>query len=63
MKAYLLITGTLFGLVGAAHLLRLFLEPHWSDGWFIVTNVALIAVCGALAVRAAVLLRRLRGTA
>jgi hypothetical protein len=36
MKAYLLVTATIFGLVGIAHLVRLFLEGHpRSDSWLL----------------------------
>jgi hypothetical protein len=62
MKAYLIVTGTLFGLVGIAHLLPLFLEGHpLSDPWFLGHNLALFLVGGALAVWAARLLVSLRG--
>lgn len=61
MKAYLVLTGTLFGLVGAAHLLRLFVEGRpLSDPWFPGVNVALFIVGGGLAVWAMRLLMRLR---
>jgi hypothetical protein len=62
MKAYLIVTGTIFGLVGIAHLLRLFLEGHpLSDPWFLGHNLALFLVGCALAVWAARLLVSLRG--
>lgn len=62
MKAYLLVTGVIFGLVGIAHLLRLFLEGHpGPDSWFVAHNVALFLVCGGLAVWAARLIMGLRG--
>jgi high-affinity Fe2+/Pb2+ permease len=62
MKAYLVVTGTIFGLVAIAHLLRLFFEGHpVSDLSFLWTNVALFLVCGGLAVWALKLLRRQRG--
>jgi hypothetical protein len=61
MKAYLVVTGALFGLVGVAHLLRLFVEGHpLSDPWFLGVNLALFAVGGGLAVWAVRLLIRLR---
>ena len=61
MKAYLLVTGTIFALVGIAHLLRLFVEGHpLSDPWFLVHNVALFLVGGGLAVWAARLLVSVR---
>jgi len=51
MKAYLVVTGTIFGLVGIAHLLPLFVEGHpLSDPWFLGHNLALFLVGGALAV-------------
>jgi hypothetical protein len=59
MKAYLITTGALFGLVGVAHLVRLFVErPPSPDGWFVAGNLALFAVGGGIAVWA---LRLLRG--
>ena len=62
MKAYLVVSGALFGLVGIAHLLRLFVEGHpLSDPWFLGGNVALFIVGGGLAVWALWLLRRQRG--
>ena len=62
MKAYLAVTGAIFGLVGVAHLLRLFLEGQaLSDPWFLGTNVALFVVCGGLAIWAIRLWMRLRG--
>lgn len=61
MKAYLVVTGTLFGLVGVAHLLRLFVEGQpLSDPWFLGVNVALFIVGAGLAVWAMRLLMRLR---
>lgn len=66
MKAYLLFTGSLFGLVGVAHLLRLFLEPGHtlsSDPWFFGGNIALFALGGGVAAWALRLLRELRAPA
>ena len=61
MKAYLLVTGAIFGLVGIAHLLRLFVEGHpLSDPWFVGGNVALFVIGGGLAVWALRLFMRLR---
>ena len=61
MKAYLVVTGTLFGLVGIAHVLRLFLEGHpLSDTWFLGSNLALFIVGGGIAGCAARLLVGLR---
>jgi hypothetical protein len=62
MKAYLVVTGTIFALVGIAHLLRLFVERHpLSDPWFLVHNLGLFLVCEALAIWAARLVVSLRG--
>ena len=62
MKSYLVVTGTIFGLIGVAHLLRLFVEGHpLSDSGFLMTNLALFIVGGALAVWAGRLLVSLRG--
>ena len=66
MKAYLLVTGSLFGLVGVAHLLRLVIEPGHtlsSDPWFFGGNVALFVLGGGVAAWAVRLLRRLRAPA
>ena len=61
MKAYLIVSGAIFGLVGVAHLLRLFVEEHpLSDPWFIGHNVALFIVGAGLAAWAIRLLMRLR---
>jgi hypothetical protein len=61
MKAYLVVSGTLFGLVGFAHLLRLFVErDRLSDPWFFAHNLALFIVGAGLAVWALQLLRRQR---
>jgi hypothetical protein len=61
MKAYLITTGALFGLVGFAHLLRLFFEgTSLSDPWFVGTNLVLIVVGVGTAVWAARLLAGLR---
>jgi hypothetical protein len=62
MKAYLVVTGALFGVVGIAHLLRLFVEGHpLSDPGFLGANLALFIVGGGVAVWALWLLRRLGG--
>lgn len=64
MKAYLILTGTIFGLVGIAHLLRLFFEGHpLSDPWFLGSNLALFIIGGGIAVWAAGLLAGLRSSA
>ena len=61
MKAYLVASGLIFGLVGIAHLLRLFVEGHpLSDPWFLGHNMALFLVGGGFAVWALQLLRRRR---
>ena len=61
MKAYLVLTGTLFGVIGIAHLLRLFIEEHsLADAWFVGSNLALFVVGGGVAVWAARLLLGLR---
>jgi len=61
MKAYLIITGSIFGLIGIAHLLRLFIEGHpLTDPWFLGSNLALFVVGGGFAVWAARLLVGLR---
>lgn len=57
MKAYLITTGAIFGLVGIAHLARLFFEGHsLSDTGFVVGNLALFLVGGGIAVWAGRLL-------
>jgi hypothetical protein len=62
MKAYLIVTGTIFGLGGIAHLLPLVLGGHdLSDPWFLGHNLILFLVGGALAVWAARLVASLRG--
>ena len=61
MKAYLMVSGALFGAVGIAHLLRLFIEhDQVADPSFLLHNLALFGVGGALAVWALQLLRRQR---
>ena len=61
MKAYLVVSGALFGLVGIAHLIRLFVEGHpLSDLWFVGVNLALFIVGGGVAAWAMLLYRRLR---
>lgn len=62
MKAYLLTTGALFGLLAVTHLLRLVSEPGHTlaaEPWFVGINGAMIAVGGALAIWAWRLLRAL----
>ena len=61
MKAYLVITGAIFGLIGIAHLLRLFFEGHpLTDPWFLASNLALFVVGSGIAVWAARLLTSIR---
>ena len=61
MKAYLIVTGAIFGLIGIAHLLRLFVEGHpLSDTGFLAGNLALFLVGGGIAGWAAGLLAALR---
>jgi hypothetical protein len=46
MRSYLITTGALFGLIGLAHLVRLFSgERPLSDPWFLGTNL-LVSVIG-----------------
>jgi len=58
MKAYVLTTGTLFGLIAAAHVLRMILEnPRLAtDPWYL----ALTLLAGALCLWAVRLLWRSR---
>jgi hypothetical protein len=61
MKAYLIVTAAIFGLVGIAHLFRLLFEGHpLSDPEYLGENVALFLVCGGLAIWALLLLKRRR---
>ena len=61
MKAYLIVTGAIFGLVGIAHLLRVFVErDSLSDPWFLAANLTLFIVGGGVAVWAMRLLKRSR---
>jgi hypothetical protein len=62
VKSYLIVTGSIFGLIGVAHLLRLFIEGRpLSDSWFLASNLALFMVGGGFAVWAGRLLVSLRG--
>jgi len=62
MQAYIAVSGSIFGLIGVAHLLRLFIEDHpWSDPSFLGVNLALFFVCGGLAAWAGWLLASPRG--
>jgi hypothetical protein len=64
MKAYLFVTGSIFALLGVAHLLRLFLERGHTisaDPWFFGGNLALFVLGGGIALWAVSLIGRLRG--
>ena len=53
MKAYIVTTGTLFGLIVVAHVLRIVAEPHLAaDPWYILLTAA-AAGMGVWAWRAA----------
>ncbi len=47
MKAYILTTGMLFGVLTFAHILRMITEdPHWAaDPWYILITVVATALC------------------
>ena len=46
MKAYVAVTGVLFGLLALVHVWRGFVEEHLAaDPWFIVTTVLSAALC------------------
>jgi len=47
MKAYIITTGAVFGLVTAAHLLRIVMEnPHLAaDPFFILITILSVALC------------------
>ena len=46
MKTYLVATGTIFGLITVAHLLRMVEEkPMASEPWYILITVAAAALC------------------
>ena len=46
MKAYLLTTGAMFGLIAFAHLLRIIDEPHLAtDPWFLLLTVTAAVLC------------------
>jgi hypothetical protein len=59
MKAYLIITGLLFGLLAVMHLLRTIEKWHLltSDPWFVLGTAAIAAVTGVLSGWACRLLR------
>jgi hypothetical protein len=55
MRAYVMVTGAVFGLITAVHLWRMYEEPHMAkEPWFI----ALTALTGLLALWAVRLLRK-----
>jgi hypothetical protein len=46
MKAYLITSGAIFGLVTVAHIWRAFVEPHMAkEPWFILLTIAAFALC------------------
>ena len=46
MKAYVITTGAVFGLITAAHFWRIYLEPHLAkDPWFALLTVATGVLC------------------
>jgi hypothetical protein len=47
MKIYVMTTGTVFGLITVAHVLRIIAEgPHlMTDPWFVLLTVATAALC------------------
>ena len=45
MKAYIVTTGTLFGLIVVAHVMRAVEEPHLAtDPWYILLTAAAAAI-------------------
>jgi hypothetical protein len=55
MKAYVIVTGVVFGLLALVHVWRMFEEPHLTrDVWFITATI----VSAALSVAAWVAARR-----
>jgi uncharacterized membrane protein len=46
MKAYVVTTGAVFGLLTLAHIWRAFVEPHQAkDPWFILITLMALALC------------------
>ena len=46
MKAYVMTTGAVFGLITLAHLLRMIAEgPHVADPWFVLLTIAAASLC------------------
>jgi hypothetical protein len=49
MRSYVIVAGTLFGLIVVVHLWRMIVEPHLArDPWFLLVTIA----AGALSVAA-----------
>ena len=60
MKAYLIVTGSIFALLGIAHLFRLFVEgghPLLADPWFLASNLVIFVVGFGVGTWAFLLLR------
>ena len=46
MKAYVITTGVVFGLLTVVHVWRIIVEPHLAtDPWFILVTLASAALC------------------
>jgi hypothetical protein len=46
MRTYVIIAGAVFGLLTAAHIWRIVVEPHLArDPWFLLTTVASAVLC------------------
>ena len=60
MRAYVVVTGTIFGLMGIGHLLRLFVEARPHDPWFLGINLALSIAGVGFAIWAIQVLRKRR---
>jgi hypothetical protein len=46
MRAYVITTGSVFGLLTLAHVGRAFVEPHLAkDPWFILLTLLSLALC------------------
>jgi hypothetical protein len=58
MKAYLITTGSVFGLIAVLHVWRAIVEPSARDPWFIVLTVLAAGFCAW----AFSLLKKLRAT-
>jgi hypothetical protein len=64
MKTYLVVTGSIFGLLGIGHLLRLFIElfaegPHHisANPTFLITSLVIFAIGAGVGLWALLLLR------